>query len=57
MENMNVNKRNVVNELHKQTRTNFLRIRDIVKGIDDFWQADLVELIAYESFNRRYRYL
>ena len=34
-----------------------LRRRVIIKGIDDFLQADLVEMIAYESYNRGYRCL
>ena len=56
MENMNVNKRNVVNKLHKQARKNFLRRLAIVKGIDDLCQVDLHEMIAHESYNRGYRY-
>ena len=54
---MNVNKRDIVNELHKEARKNLARRRVIVKGIDDLWQADLVEMIAYKSYNRGYRYL
>ena len=49
--NMNLNKRYILHELHKQIRKNFERRRVIVKGIDDLWQANLVEMIAYESYN------
>lgn len=54
---MNINKRNIVNELHKQARKNFIRRNVIIKGIDDLWQADLVEMINYELYNDGYRYL
>ena len=36
---------------------NFERRRVIVKGTDDLWQAVLVQIIAYESYNIGYRYL
>ena len=53
----NLNKWDVVNEVHKHARKNSERRRVTVKGIDDFWQANLVEIMAYESFNTIYRYL
>ena len=43
---MNVNKRLIVNELYKQARNNAEILR----------QADLIEMIAYELYNRGYRY-
>lgn len=55
--NLNVDKREIVNELHKQARKNFKRRRVIVKGIDDLWQADLVEMGSYATHNNGYRYL
>lgn len=54
---MNVDKREIVNELHKQARKNFRRRRVIIKGIDDLWQADLVEMGNYAIYNSGYRYL
>lgn len=47
----------VVNELHKPARKNFPRRRVITKGIDDLWQADLVELGSYHKQNNNYRFL
>lgn len=50
-------KRDLVNELHKQARKNFKRRRVVMKGIDDLWQADLVEMGDYSTYNKNYRYL
>lgn len=50
-------KRAIVNELHSQARKKFLRRRVIMKGIDDLWQADLVEMGNYSAYNRGYRYM
>ena len=50
-------KEEIVNELHKPARKHYPRRHVIIKFIDDLWQADLVELIAYEKENRNYRYL
>lgn len=50
-------KREVVNEIHKPVRINFPRRRVIVKGINDLYQADLVEVIPYAKFNRGFKYL
>lgn len=50
-------KSDIVSELHRQARRNFKRRRVITKGIDDLWQADLVEMGNYSAFNRGYRFL
>lgn len=50
-------KRKVVNELHTQARKNFKRRRVITKGIDDLWQADLVEMGNYSKANKGYRFM
>ncbi|KAJ8909513.1 hypothetical protein NQ315_012837 [Exocentrus adspersus] len=34
----------LVNELHKPARKNYPRRRTIIKGLDDLWQSDLVEM-------------
>lgn len=47
----------LVNELHKPARRNFKRRTVITKGIDDLWQADLVEMGDYSADNQGYRYL
>lgn len=50
-------KKEVVDELHKPARRNFRRRRVVLKGIDDLWQADLIEMIPYEKDNLGYRYI
>lgn len=50
-------KRDLVNELHHQARKNFPRRRVITKGIDDLWQADLVEMGSYSKANKGFRFL
>lgn len=52
-----MSKRDIINELHGPSRKNFLRRRVVTKGINDLWQADLVEMGAYASSNNGYRYL
>ena len=53
----NMSKRQVVDELHKPARRNFKRRHVIIKGLDDLWQADLVEMGSYSSQNKGHRYL
>lgn len=50
-------KRLIVKELHTQARKNFQRRRVIMKGIDDLWQADLVEMGNFSTLNKGYKYL
>lgn len=50
-------KRQIVNEIHSPARKNFPRRRVIMKGIDDLWQADLVEMGNYSKINKGYRYI
>lgn len=50
-------KRDVVNELHKPARVNFPRRRVIVKGLNDLYQCDLVEMIPYSKVNKGYKYI
>lgn len=50
-------KSKIVDELHTQARKNFKRRRVIMKGIDDLWQADLVEMREYASINKAHNYL
>lgn len=45
-------KEDVVNELHKPVRKNFLRRHVIMRGIDETWQADLVDMSAYSKENQ-----
>lgn len=50
-------KKRVVEELHRSARVRFPRRRTILKGIDDLWQSDLIELIDYSKTNRGYKYI
>jgi transposase InsO family protein len=50
-------KRQLVEELHAPARKNFPRRRVIVRGYDDLWQADIVEMRPYSRFNRGYHYI
>ena len=43
--------------LHKQTKTKFRRRRTIARGINELWQADLVDLSSISNENDSYRYL
>jgi len=47
----------IVSELHKPARKNFARRCVKIKGLDDLWQADLVEMIPYANENNGYKYL
>lgn len=50
-------KRAVVNELHKPARKKYPRRKTVLKGINDLWQIDLVEMIPYSRENKGYKYL
>ncbi|XP_071646745.1 uncharacterized protein [Temnothorax longispinosus] len=50
-------KRRLVKKLHAPARRNFSRRRVIVRGYDDLWQADVVEMRPYTRFNRGYHYI
>lgn len=50
-------KQHIVDELHKPSRVNFKRRRVLIKGLDDLFQADLVELIPFARENKGYRYI
>ena len=43
--------------LHKQTKTKFRRRRTLSKGINELWQADLVDLSLLSNENNSHRYL
>lgn len=53
---MNI-KQQIVEELHKPARKNFKRRRVILKGLNDLYQADLVEMIPYAKVNKGHRYI
>ena len=43
--------------LHKKSRRRYPRNRVFVSGIDDQWQADLVDLSAYAQYNKGFKWL
>lgn len=47
----------IVDELHKSKRINFERRKVILKGIDDLFQADLVEMIPLAQYNNGFKYI
>ncbi|XP_071629504.1 uncharacterized protein [Temnothorax longispinosus] len=53
----NIEKRRLVDELHAPARRNFPRRHVIVRGYDDLWQADIVEMRPYSRFNGGYHYI
>lgn len=49
-------KLNLVNELHRDVRINFVRRSTQMRGINDTLQADLVEMIPYASENKNMKH-
>lgn len=47
----------LVEELHAPARRNFSRRRVIVRGYDDLWQADLVDIRTHKRVNQGYQYI
>ena len=47
----------LADELHKPIKRKFKTRKVIVKGIDDIWSADLVEMQKFSKWNKGYRYL
>ena len=47
----------VVDELHKPARRNYLCRKYDIRGVDETWQADLVEMQSYARVNKGYRYM
>lgn len=52
-----MSKVDLVNELHRGARKNFIRRTTVMRGINDTLQADLVEMIPYISKNRNMKYI
>ena len=47
----------VVEELHKPARRNYPRRKFDIRGFDETWQADLIEMQPYSRENKGYRYM
>ena len=50
-------KAGVVNEIHKIACRNFPRRHVIVKGFNDLFMAELMDLQLYSKFNSGYKYV
>jgi len=50
-------RRQLIEELHASVRKNFPRRHVIVRGYDDLWQADIIEMLPYSRFNRGHHIL
>jgi hypothetical protein len=54
---MSAVKRSIVKELYKQSRVNFPRRHVVIKGLNDLYQADLIEMQDFSNINKKYRYI
>lgn len=50
-------KRAIAEELHRAARKNYPRRKVTLKGLDDLYQADLVEMQPYSKINKGFRYI
>lgn len=50
-------KQRIVQELHRSARKNFPRRSYVMRGINDTFQADLIEMIPWARENRGHRYI
>lgn len=50
-------KTQIIDELYKPARRHYPRRNVVLKGINDLYQADLVEMIPYSRFNKGYKYI
>ena len=47
----------LINELHAPARKNFLRCKVVMKGLNETWQVDLVDLQKYAKINKNNKYI
>lgn len=53
----NMSKQQVVDELHQSARRNFPRRNYVMRGLNDTFQADLIEMIPFSRENRGFNYI
>ena len=53
---MNI-KKDIICEIYKPARKNFLRTRVVTKGLYDLYQCDLIDLHSYAKYNKNYKYI
>lgn len=54
---MNERKKILADELHAPARRNFPRRKVLMRGIDETWQADLIDMKNYSDLNEGYNFL
>lgn len=52
-----MSKQEIVNEIHRNARKNFRRCPVILKGINDLWQADLIDMQKFSAVNNGHKYI
>lgn len=52
-----MSKEEVVHEIHRGVRRNFNRRHVVLKGIDDLWQADLIDMQNIRKHNRGFNFI
>src|SRR5215472_4262307 len=50
-------RKQVIDEVHAPARRRYPRRRVVIKGYDDLFQADLVEMIPYAAKNKGHKYI
>lgn len=50
-------KNRIIEEIHRSARKNFPRRSYVMRGINDTFQADLIEMIPWANQNRGHRYI
>lgn len=56
-DDLNKSKATIVDEIHRQSRKNFIRRHVLQKGINDTLQVDLVEMLPYAKINGGMKYI
>lgn len=52
-----MSRKQLLDELHRSVRRNFPRSKYLMRGINDTFQADLIEMIPFSGENRGYKYI
>lgn len=52
-----MSKEKIVDEIHRAARKNFPRRHVVLKGMDDLWQADLIDIKLYKRENGGYKFI
>ena len=47
----------LINELHAPARKHFFRCEVVMKGLNETWQVDLIDMQKYAKINRNYKYI